>query len=67
MGVVMIRCPNTSREISTGLRADRDVFASMPVFFARVHCTFCRVEHEWFAQDAWVCDADADVLPRVPA
>jgi hypothetical protein len=31
----------------------------MPVFFARSYCPICRTEHEWFAQEAWVCDASA--------
>jgi hypothetical protein len=57
MGVVMIKCPNTAQEISTGIVTDRVRFESTPVFFARVYCPICRIEHEWFAQDGWVCDA----------
>jgi len=57
MGIVMIRCPQTGREIPTGIAADRESFRAMPVFFARVNCPICRIEHEWFAKDAWVCDA----------
>ena len=57
MGVVMIKCPNTAREISTGIVTDRASFESTPVFFAQVYCPICRTEHEWFAKDAWVCDA----------
>ena len=29
-----------------------------PVFFARVYCPICRSEHEWFAKEAWVCEAE---------
>ncbi len=58
MGTVMIRCPETGREVSTGMRADRDRFRATPVFFARSLCPICRTEHEWFAQEAWVCDGD---------
>jgi hypothetical protein len=58
MGTVMIRCPETGREVSTGMRADRDSFRATPVFFARSFCPICRTEHEWFAQQAWVCDGD---------
>jgi hypothetical protein len=58
MGAVMVRCPDTGREIATGIVADRKSFASMPVFFARVFCPICRTEHEWFAREAWICDAD---------
>lgn len=58
MGTVMIRCPHTGREIPTGLEADPAAFSTTPVFFARTYCPICRTEHEWFAQDAWVCEAD---------
>lgn len=57
MGVVMIKCPDTGREIPTGIEVDRDSFQSTPVFFARTYCPVCRTEHEWFAKEAWVCDA----------
>jgi hypothetical protein len=68
MGAVMIRCPDTGHEIPTGIVADRRSFSSTPVFFARVYCPLCRTEHEWFAKEAWVCDADAKVsAPREPA
>jgi hypothetical protein len=66
MGIVMIKCPHTGRDISTGIVADRDSFNAAPVFFARVHCPMCRTEHEWFAKEAWVCDEVADVVASPP-
>ena len=36
----------------------RKSFDATPVFFARVHCPICRSEHEWFAKEAWVCEAE---------
>jgi hypothetical protein len=54
MGLVMIRCPTTGRPIPTGLKVDRSSFSSTPVFFSRTRCPICRVNHEWFAKDAWV-------------
>ena len=48
MGRLMIRCPVTGREISSGIEADRSRFRASAVFFARSYCEFCRVEHEWF-------------------
>jgi hypothetical protein len=57
MGIVMIRCPETRRAISTGIRADRATFHSTPVFFSRTFCPLCHVKQEWFAKDAWVCDS----------
>ena len=56
MGIVMIRCPQTGRDIRTGMTADRNTFDATPVFFARAYCSFCRTEHEWFAQEAWICE-----------
>ena len=58
MGLVMIKCPDTGRDIPTGMMADRSSFSAMPVFFARVQCPFCNTQHEWFAREAWVCDAE---------
>ena len=54
MGRLMIRCPVTGREISSGIEADHSRFRASAVFFARSYCEFCRVEHEWLAKDAWV-------------
>ena len=56
MGTVMIRCPQTGREIPTGYEADPILFNATPVFFARAFCPICRAEHEWFAKEAWVCE-----------
>jgi hypothetical protein len=54
MGVVMVKCPRTGHAISTGMQADRSNFQCLPVFFSRVFCPVCNVQHEWFAKDAWV-------------
>jgi hypothetical protein len=58
MGTLMVKCPDTGRDIATGLVVDRRRFSSTPVFFGRVFCPLCRTEHEWFAREAWVCEAD---------
>jgi hypothetical protein len=54
--MIVIRCPNTGREISTGLEADARTYQQVPVFFSRTYCPICRTHHEWFAKDAWVRD-----------
>ena len=59
-GAVMIKCPETGRTIPTGIVADRASFHATPVFFARAYCPYCRTEHEWFAPQAWVCEAESD-------
>jgi hypothetical protein len=56
VGVIVIRCPNTGREVSTGLESDARTYQRIPVFFSRTYCPTCRTNHEWFARDAWVRD-----------
>src|SRR6266705_5995133 len=65
MGAVMVRCPQTGRDIPTGLVTDRKSFDATPVFFARVYCPIWRAEHEWFAKEAWVCEAEPRAAQRV--
>jgi hypothetical protein len=57
MGMVMIRCPATQRAIQTGIEVDRAAFRVATVFFSQTRCPLCRVTHEWFAKDAWVCES----------
>lgn len=54
MGLIMIRCPITGREIPTGMKANRFSFNRSPVFFGHTFCPVCQRNHEWFAKDAWV-------------
>jgi hypothetical protein len=56
MGVLMVKCPKTGCAISTGMTTDRPSFDHSPVFFGRTFCPIYRVNHEWFAKDAWVQD-----------
>ena len=51
MGIVMIKCPQTGREIPTGIKADRERFRCSAVFFARTYCSICQANHEWFAKE----------------
>jgi hypothetical protein len=57
MGIVMIKCPRSGREIATGIKADRERFRCSAVFFARTYCSICRANHEWFAKEAWVYES----------
>ena len=59
MGTVMIKCPKTGCEISTGIQMDPSYFKTIPVFFARTLCPICQTQHEWFARNAWVRELEA--------
>jgi len=54
MGMVMVKCPETGRAISTGMKTDRESFQRSTVFFGRTHCPICHTDHAWFAREAWV-------------
>lgn len=56
-GMLMIRCPATGRAIFTGRYIEYKAFRTISVFFSKTHCAHCRVQHEWFAGDALVCDS----------
>ena len=58
MAVLIVRCPKTVQAIFTGLHIESSLFSSTSVFFSSTYCPHCRVKHEWFVKDAWVCDSD---------
>jgi hypothetical protein len=65
MGMLMIRCPKTGQAISTGRHIESRLFSSTPVFFSCTYCPYCRVRHEWFVKDAWVCDSSVMLADEV--
>jgi hypothetical protein len=62
--MVMVKCPETGRAISTGIETDRESFQRCTVFFARTRCPICRTEHAWFAREAWVEQPRAKLTRR---
>jgi len=57
MGVVVIKCPNTGRELSTGIQVDSSTFARMPNEVMETRCPHCRTKHSWRPRDAKFVDA----------
>ena len=47
MGVVMIRCPRTGTNVSTGLEMDQGTWDALPVVASKMHCPACGAEHVW--------------------
>ncbi len=52
MASVMIACPETRREIYTGIETDEASFAKLPDVLSRTQCSVCGQEHVWTRQDA---------------
>jgi hypothetical protein len=59
MGVVMIKCPNTGRDISTGIETDVASFAHVGDVLARSRCPLCGLEHSWWKREAWLTEPPA--------
>ena len=57
MGVLLITCPHTGKEFSTGIQADRDTANTLPKVPMTSRCPYCRTDHSWHVKDARYVDA----------
>lgn len=57
MGVLLIKCPNTGRELSTGIQLDANSLGLLPNVVSEVKCPHCRTTHSWRPRDARFVDA----------
>ena len=57
MGVLLIKCPNTGRQFSTGIHVDAETLARVPQEFTYTHCPYCNSEHLWLHREAELVDA----------
>jgi hypothetical protein len=51
-GVLVVKCPTTGKEFSTGIQTDADSFALLPQELTRSRCPHCNLEHTWWTKDA---------------
>jgi NMD protein affecting ribosome stability and mRNA decay len=45
MGVLLINCPNTGRQFSTGIHVDEETLARVPQEFTHTRCPHCNSQH----------------------
>jgi len=62
MGMLMIGCPATGKEISTGIEMLR--IDQLPVVTATLECPACGNVHRWTKFDAWLAES-GDVYRQV--
>jgi hypothetical protein len=60
MSMIMIRCPETGSEISTGIECEDADFRSLPFVITQTTCPSCGREHSWSKSDAWLNDGTSD-------
>ena len=58
VGVIMVKCPNTGRELSTGIETDQAGFAGLPRLLTYSRCPLCRLEHAWWKREAWLAEGE---------
>jgi hypothetical protein len=51
MGVLKVRCPETAREVSTGIEIDPESFAALPDKVPGSNCPLCGLDHVWLKVD----------------
>jgi hypothetical protein len=56
MPSVMIRCPQTGKELSTGIETDSANYARFPETLVYTYCAHCGIKHAWWHKDAWLAD-----------
>ena len=47
MGVLKVRCPESGREVSTGIEIDPQSFAALPDKLPVSNCPLCGLDHAW--------------------
>ena len=70
MAMVMISCPNTGRDVPTGIETDPSSFESFGAA-APIHCPACGRHHAWSKTNAWLagslwCLLETKFAPRMP-
>ena len=64
MGVLMLTCPSTAREFSTGIMVDEDTLGKLPNTATKARCPHCGRTHTWWTREARWTDGIAPD-PRV--
>jgi hypothetical protein len=52
--MVVIRCPETDREVPVGVSTDLLNFHRLRDGYAAVHCPYCNRHHTWSKQGAYL-------------
>jgi hypothetical protein len=59
MGLLMLKCPSTGKEFSTGIITDAETFKKLPNTATKAACPHCGQSHRWLANEARLLEGDA--------
>ena len=54
MREIMVKCPESGNEISTGIWCDGESFSRLPFIVSHASCPMCGGLHSWSKADAWL-------------
>ena len=63
MGILMLKCPKTGLEFSTGIQIERESFGRLPNTVTKAACPNCGEVHGWWTKEARLAD-NADQVRR---
>jgi hypothetical protein len=52
MGVLLLRCPHTGRDLTTGIQTDAESFSRLPQVLTQTGCPHCGSVHFWLPREA---------------
>jgi endogenous inhibitor of DNA gyrase (YacG/DUF329 family) len=64
MGVVMIKCPTTGRDVTTGIDTDQITFDGLPDVLSHSRCPVCGLEHAWSKREAHLAEPGCEPINR---
>jgi hypothetical protein len=57
MGVLLVCCPATGKEFSTGIQLDDVTFRMLTATLSTAYCPYCSADHRWTPRDARLAEA----------
>jgi hypothetical protein len=57
MALVMLRCPMTDRNYSTGIDTNMDNLKRVQNISGASVCPYCKRDHDWRPNDTWLAEA----------
>jgi hypothetical protein len=57
MGVLLVCCPATGREFSTGIQLDDVTFRMLTATLSTAYCPYCCADHRWTPREARLAEA----------
>jgi hypothetical protein len=54
VSIATVRCPNTGRELSTGIEMDAPTFEKLTNIRSQMRCPVCSHNHTWSTREAWL-------------